>query len=191
MTEAPIFNVAQLLKEPVGATRNGRVNVSLTDLVPDLAKTQEGPEAGTDGLELSLAGPVRLMHTVDGVMVQADLEGEVPVQCARCLEPVTVPIEVPVEEIYRPTLDVVTGQPIRPEEEDQALWIDEHHILDMTEVLRQDVLVALPVHVLCRDDCKGLCPTCGKNLNEGPCECPADTDPRWAVLRDLLNDNGK
>ena len=187
MTEPPIFNVAQLVKEPVGATRNGQIDISLIDLVPDLAQTgvdQDGPEP-------VLTGPVRLMHTIDGVLVQGDLEGEITLQCARCLEPVSVPIEVPVEEIYRPTLDVVTGQPVQPEEEDQALWINEHHILDMTEVLRQDVLVALPVHVLCREDCKGLCPTCGKNLNEGPCDCSTEPDPRWATLRNLLNDDGK
>ncbi len=186
MTEPPVFNVAQLLKEPTGATRNGRVNVNLADLVPDVRQ----PEAGQDAPDLTLTGPVRLMHTIDGVLVQGDLEGEVAVQCARCLEPVIIPIDVPVEEIYRPTLDIGTGQPIQPEEEDRALWIDEHHILDLTEVLRQDVLVAFPVHALCRDDCKGLCPTCGKNLNEGSCDCSTEADPRWATLRNLLNDDG-
>lgn len=185
MTERPLFNVAQLLKEPVGSTRHSAVDVRLQDLVPDLKKQLPSEDLP----EMHLAGPVRLMHTVTGVLVQGDLHGSVNMQCVRCLESVLVPIEVPVEENFEPTLDIVSGQEVRPEEQDEALWIDEHHVLDLSEVLRQDVLVALPMHVLCRTDCLGLCPTCGKNLNEGPCDCTTETDPRWALLSDLLRND--
>jgi len=65
-----------------------------------------------------------------------------------------VEIEVNIEEVFVPTIDMATGKSITPEEEDQALWIDEHHILGLTEVLRQDVLLELPVHVLCKEDCR-------------------------------------
>jgi uncharacterized protein len=182
MTE-PIFNVAQLLKEPVGAQRRVQVEADLIDLIPDL-KEQAG---GDETAPMVLSGTLRLLHSIEGVLVQGDLAANVTLQCARCLEPVSVPIEVPVEETFVPTLDIATGQTIEPEEEDRALWIDEHHILDLSEVLRQDVLVALPWHAVCRPDCRGLCPTCGENLNEGPCNCQAESDPRWAALRGLLN----
>ncbi len=185
MSERPVFNVAQLLKEPLGATRRGEIDARLQDLVPDLRRSG----LAKDDPQMTLQGNVRLMHTTDGVLVQGDLAATVTLPCVRCLEPVTVPLDVPVEETFVPTLDVVTGQALRPEEQDEALWIDEHHILDMSEVLRQDVLVDMPVHVLCRPDCKGLCPTCGKNLNEGPCDCQAEIDPRWARLADLLRDD--
>ena len=183
MNERPIFNVAQLLKDPVGATRSGEIEVDLHDLIPDLEP------GGADEPEAVLAGPVRLMNVTTGVLVQSDLTGQITMSCVRCLEPVVVPLHVELEENFAPTIDIITGQPLRPEEEDRALWIDEHHILDLTEVLRQDILVAVPMHVVCRESCRGLCPSCGKNLNEGDCDCKAEPDPRWAALSELLKDS--
>ena len=58
-----------------------------------------------------------------------------------------MPLEVSVEEVFSPTIDIFTGKSITPEEEDRALWIDEHHILDLSEVVRQDVLFAAPITV--------------------------------------------
>ena len=185
MSEKPIFNVAQLLKEPVGATRYGEVDVQREDLVAD----PQLSGAAKDLPELELTGPVRLMHVTDGVLVQGELEADVSMECVRCLEPVNVTLDIPVEETFAPTTDVVSGQAIRPEEEDKALWIDAHHILDLTEVLRQNIVVVLPLHVLCREDCRGLCSNCGQNLNEGTCDCKAEPDPRWAQLADLLRDD--
>ena len=185
VNDKPTYNVAQLVKEPVGATRTGQISVDLRDLVPELGDVS----ADQGKAEQPLAGAIRLMHTTDGVLVQGDLAGEVSLQCSRCLEPVSVPLKVRVEETFVPTVDVLSGQNMRPAEEDQALWIDEHHILDLSEVLRQDVLVALPMHPLCRADCRGLCSICGQNLNEGTCDCTQEPDPRWARLVDLLNDS--
>jgi uncharacterized protein len=183
VTERPVFNVAQLLKEPIGATRNHVVDADLHDLVPEAEFNEAADEPG-----VSLAGPLRFMHVTNGVLVQGELKAVVTLPCVRCLEPVEAPIEVAVEETFEPTIDVMTGQSLRPEEEDRALWIDEHHILDLQEVLRQDVLVAIPVHVVCSSDCRGLCPTCGKNLNEGDCDCETEPDSRWAALQELLED---
>jgi uncharacterized protein len=179
MTDNLTFNVAQLLREPVGATRPGQVVADLGRLAPELAQV-----AGV--AEGVLSGSIRLMHTTGGVLVQGDLTGQATLPCARCLEPVVVPLNVALEEIFVSTIDLVTGQTVMPEEEDRALWIDEHHILDLTEVLRQDVLLAAPLHVLCRDECRGLCPICGQNLNDGLCACQPEPDPRWAALTALL-----
>jgi uncharacterized protein len=129
------------------------------------------------------------MLTGDGILAQGDLSAELTLPCSRCLEPVAVPIDVELEEVFTPTIDVITGQAIKLEEDDRALWIDEHHILDLSEVLRQDVLVAVPMHPVCREDCRGLCSTCGQNLNEGSCNCAPEPDPRWASLAALLNQN--
>ncbi len=173
------FNVAQLLKEPIGATRDGEVVASLRRLVPDLAQTEDAPDT-------TLTGSVRLMHVSEGVLVQGTLHVEATMPCARCLEPVTVLLQVELEEVFVPTVSIATGRPITPEEDDQALWISENHILDLREVLRQDVLLAQPVQVLCRPDCRGLCPICGQNLNQGACSCQPEPDPRWAALTALL-----
>jgi uncharacterized protein len=192
-----IFNVAQLLKEPVGATRNGEVVAGLFGLLPELervvptdhsevavpVKTEDRPIG-----EPVLRGPVRLMHTQGGVLVQGRLCGEATLLCARCLDPVTVPLDVELEEIFTPTIDVLTGRSLLSEEEDRALWIDERHILDLSEVVRQDVLLALPMHALCTEECRGLCPVCGQNLNQGSCSCAPEPDPRWVALLDLLKE---
>jgi uncharacterized protein len=177
------FNVAQLLRDPVGASRRVEAVAALDELAPEL-----GPSADIeDGPDAVLSGPVRMMHTNAGVLVQGRLYAETTQACARCLEPVVVPVSVEVEEVYSPTIDILTGKSITPDEEDRALWIDEHHVLDLTEVLRQDALVAMPVHVVCKADCRGLCPTCGQNLNNGPCGCEKEPDARWGPLADLLN----
>lgn len=179
--ESLSFNVAQLLRDPVGASRRIDVAASLRQLTPDLDSADADETA-----KAILTGPVRLMRTNAGVLAQGDLHVEVTLSCARCLAPVRVPLDVPLEEVYTPTLDILTGKPVEPEEEDRALWIDAHHILDLTEVLRQNVLVSIPMQVLCKPDCRGLCPICGSNLNEGPCACQPEVDPRWAALTDLL-----
>jgi uncharacterized protein len=147
VSERPTFNVAQLLRDPVGSTRSAQVAVDLETLVPELGPAQQDGQS-PEGV---LRGPIRLMHITDGVLVEGDFSAEVSLPCSRCLEPVTVTLEISLEEDFVPTVDVITGQAIRPEEEDMALWIDEHHLLDLTEVLRQDVLLAVPVHVLCRE----------------------------------------
>ncbi len=177
------FNVAQLLKEPYGATRIGDVSVPFSMLLPDLQLAELDPLEAAPVIE----GEVQLMHSTEGVLVQGTLSVEISLPCSRCLDPVSVPLDIDVEENFCPTIDIITGQSIVPEEEDEALWIDEHHILDLTEVLRQDTLVAIPLVVHCREECLGLCPTCGKNLNEGSCECRPEPDPRWTSLLGLLD----
>jgi uncharacterized protein len=65
--------------------------------------------------------------------------------------------------------------------------IDEHHILDLSEVIRQGLWLAIPMEILCRPDCAGLCPRCGGNRNLGECNCDqAAIDPRWGALQALL-----
>jgi uncharacterized protein len=76
--------------------------------------------------------------------------------------------------------------PVSDTEED-ATTIDEHHVLDLTEVVRQALFLAMPMNPICKDDCAGLCPQCGSNLNQEQCQCERDTvDPRLEVLRQLL-----
>ena len=172
------FNVAQLLQDTVGVSRH-------VDVLADLARL--APELAVPGHELALAGGVRLMRTNRGILVTGSIAAEAILECDRCLESVPFDLSFEFEELYQPTVDMASGRFVMPEEEDEALWINEHHVLDLSEVLRQDLLVAIPMTVLCRDDCRGLCTTCGRNLNEGPCECPQEPDPRWSALKDLLS----
>ncbi len=172
-----VFNVAQLLKEPIGATRDYEVLAPIHHLLPELIAAEP------------LTGQVHLLRTDRGILVQARLRGSVVVSCSRCLTDVSAPVTILVEEQFQPTVDVVRGVFLEVDEEDEALLIDEHHILDLHEVLRQEVLLATPMQPLCKPDCAGLCPTCGEDLNLGPCSCvQTDVDARWAELGSLLAD---
>ena len=94
------------------------------------------------------------------------------------------------EEEYFPVIDVASGGSLPLPDEPGCFTIDEHLILDLTEAVRQYALLALPMKPLCRQDCAGLCPTCGRNLNQGGCDCPPQgLDPRWSGLSKLLLSN--
>ncbi len=171
------WNVAQLLKEPIGATRSYAVVATAVHDEADVAQA------------VPLTGQVGMLRTSEGILVEGELAGAITVECSRCLRPVVVPVTVTIEEEFKPTVDVVRGNFLRVDEEDAALLIDEHHVLDIAEVLRQAVLLEAPLQVFCRPDCAGLCQTCGQDLNEGMCDCPdVETDPRWEQLSALLDD---
>jgi len=168
------FNVAQLLKEPTGSTRRHY-------LVADIGGIDEEITALRP-----LEGEIELIRTADGILVMGKLQTTVELTCDRCLEPFAATISIALQEEFRPTIDVFTGVSLHDTGE-EATMVDESHIIDLTEVVRQNLLLALPMHPLCRPNCAGLCPQCGQNLNEGPCGCqrPPD-DPRLAVLKELL-----
>jgi uncharacterized protein len=78
---------------------------------------------------------------------------------------------------------VVGGVPLPLPDEPGCFTIDERHILDLTEAIRQYTLLAIPMKPVCKTNCAGLCPNCGHNLNYGPCNCPPqEVDPRWSKL---------
>lgn len=96
--------------------------------------------------------------------------------CSRCLTPVSVDRNATLSEVYGTEAELP----------DDVLPYNGEYI-DLTETIRETLILSEPMKVLCRPDCKGLCPQCGANLNEGPCSCPTDRiDPRLAVLGDLL-----
>ncbi len=105
--------------------------------------------------------------------------------CARCLEPVAQEVKREFDLLYRP-------QGIDGGHEELSVTDAEAEIgyytgdgLLLEEVLREQVLLSVPIRVLCREECKGLCPQCGKNLNLGACTCQPPADPRWQALERL------
>ena len=165
------INVSQLLKSALGSRRNYK----LSDIVSI---------SGGDSL---VEGEVSLVRTDQGILVKAKLHTEVEVTCSRCLSLFRSPLALRIEEEYFPIIDVDSGGSLSLPDEPGCFAIDEHHDIDLTEVVRQYALLAMPMKALCREDCAGLCPTCGHNLNHGPCECSAqEVDPRWSKLSELL-----
>ena len=171
------FNVAQLLKGPTGAQRRYHLSEEIRHLDPDLHPVHP------------LEGTVTLMRTSQGILVSGELRTVLRLECDRCLEPCDAEVEFELEEEFRPTI-MINDVPIDPtpeEERDEALTIDEHHELDLTEVIRQALWLAAPMEALCRVDCAGLCSQCGGNRNLGECQCVGPViDPRWAVLATFL-----
>jgi len=126
------------------------------------------------------------MRTDRAILAEGKLHTEVEVACSRCLSLFRCPLALNVEEEYFPVIDVVSGASLPLPGEPSCFAIDEHHILDLTEAIRQYALLAMPMKPLCRANCAGLCPNCGHNLNQGPCGCLSQkTDPRWSKLRNL------
>jgi uncharacterized protein len=168
------FNVAQLLKQQSGARRVYDVDAADVPPLDDELK-----------VVAPFRGQVRFTRIGDGILVTGELETSVELECSRCLSTFEAPVEFEIEEEFRPTLDITTGAWLPQEPgQDEATLIDEHHILDLAEVVRQDMLLSLPPSPLCRPDCRGLCPHCGQNWNEGSCDCHAEAiDPRWAALK--------
>jgi uncharacterized protein len=167
------INVSQLLQEPIGSTREYEIN--------------EAIEIIGDGREYNVQGKCRLLRTQRSILVKCTLSTEVELTCSRCLCRFRHPLKIKFEEEYLPTVDVHSGSPLPSPEEASAFTIDESHILDLTEGVRQYSLMAMPMKALCDEECAGLCQKCGQNLNHGKCNCPAeDIDPRWSELTKLL-----
>jgi uncharacterized protein len=171
------YNVAQLLKEHSGATRQHMLDGNIENLDPDIKPIS------------TINGTLQFIRTPEGVFVTGALHCSIELECSRCLDVYAYPLRFNLEEEFRPTIDISTGASLpRTEEAEPATQIDAHHELDLTEVLRQNILLALPAHRVCRNQCAGLCSQCGKNLNEGPCGCKKDDiDPRMEKLKELLD----
>ena len=161
------FNVAQQLKEGVGSVRHYEIDV-------------------TDGEGCLVRGKVQFLRTNRSILVSGTLDITARGECSRCLEPFEYPLKMNIEEEYFLSRDPISGLPLPPPTEPGAFLIDENHILDLGEAVRQYKIMALPMKPVCREDCAGLCPHCGRNLNYETCDCPpAPPDARWAPLQAL------
>ena len=161
-----------MLKSSLGTTRTYPVN-------DDVDITGEG--------NISLVkGEVKLTRTDRGILVTGTLHTDVEVPCNRCLTQFHLPLMMDIEEEYFPTIDISSGVAVDVPNEPGCFTIDEHHILDLTEAVRQYALTAIPIQTLCRPECTGLCPVCGQNLNEKQCVHKVKAiDERWAKLLEL------
>ena len=110
--------------------------------------------------------------------------------CSRCLEPFTSPVDASFDLRYQPHA-LNTGNDEREiEEDDLSTAFYENDEIDLGQLMREQFYLSVPMKPLCQDDCRGLCPVCGTNLNRGTCACKQDwEDPRLAVLRNLKHES--
>jgi len=123
---------------------------------------------------------------IKDIRLRGKLAAGLELQCARCLEPVPKEIKREFELLYRP-LGADAGRDelsVTDAEAEIGYYQGEGILLE--DVLREQLLLALPLKATCREDCKGLCPQCGKNLNLEKCSCTSEVeDPRWAALKEV------
>ena len=166
-----LFNVSGLIQDGIGATRRHSV---------------KGILEYNDRPEEQVSGDIELLRTKDGVLVRAWLELVEPESCSRCLQPLKETVRIEFEEEFQATVDRRSGAAVKDEVDPDAFRIDENHMLDLTEAVRQYREANAVMKPLCRPDCRGLCPRCGEDLNAGECACEKTIiDSRWADLAAL------
>lgn len=160
------LNVGFLINQAVGSSRDFPLEI------PNIRFDQD--------LELNnLSGTARVTRTAQGLLVQAKMHAEQPTECVRCLTEFVQGLGADFTELYAFNRKSIT---------DSGLLLPEDGHIDLAPLVREYMLLDVPIKPLCSPDCKGLCPVCGENLNETQCgHLPESVDPRLEVLKSLLN----
>ena len=125
-------------------------------------------------------------QVIQDIRLRGCLSAGLELQCARCLEPVPQEVKREFELLYRPLGADAGKDELSVTDAEAEIGYYQGEGLALEDVLREQILLALPLKVTCRADCKGLCPQCGKNLNQEQCSCSIEVeDPRWAALKDV------
>ena len=125
---------------------------------------------------------------VNDIRLRANYSADFEILCARCVDPVKVPLSGDFDLIFRPeAADADAGERSITADETEIGYYQESG-LSLEDVVREQVLLSLPSRTLCTADCKGLCPRCGQNLNQAKCSCDeAPADSRWNALAGLAD----
>jgi len=173
------FRIIDLEKEPID------FDLEMPPGVVDLGTEaeQQGPLAASGRAEVlhEHRGPKEI---VADIRLRGRFSGVFQVPCARCVEPVELPLAADFDLIFRPAGadSEATERSITAPETEIGYYLEDSLVLE--DVLREQVLLSLPVRTLCKPDCKGLCPHCGADRNSQPCSCTGE-DPRWEALAGL------
>lgn len=160
------LNVGFIVAQSAGYSRDFSIELPQVHLPPDLDLT-------------NLAGTARVARTAQGLLLQGDLQGQLELQCVRCLTDFPYILHTNFTELYAFSQRYVT---------DSGLLVPEDGQIELAPVLREYLLLEMPISPLCRPDCKGLCPVCGENLNENPHTHDDDPgDPRLEGLKKLID----
>lgn len=175
------FKVSELERDPIDF-----------DLQFNPGAIDFGEEAEQTG-PLGASGRAEVIHEHRGpreivadIRLKGNFSGAFQVPCARCVEPVPLPLAGDYDLIFRPLgVDTAGAERAISAPETEIGYYQKDSLL-LEDVLREQVLLALPVRTLCKPDCKGLCPRCGQNRNSQDCSCEeGQTDPRWEALAGL------
>lgn len=122
---------------------------------------------------------------IQDIRVVGNLTTKIEVGCARCLEPVVRDVARSFDLLYRPQGIDAGHEELSVTDAEAEIGYYRGDGLELEDVLREQVILAVPLKTVCREDCKGLCPSCGSNLNVESCDCQPVPDARWSALKDL------
>jgi uncharacterized protein len=163
------FNFGFLLEADYGTSRLIELDYPIIQLSDDVTLTP-------------LTGSFTATRTTEGIYIQGQLQSSMSLECVRCLDEAVVPIEIALDELF------FYPPHTAPEGENR---VGDDGIIDLAPLVRELSLLSMPIKVLCRPDCQGLCQECGANLNHGDCGCAGEEiDPRLATLGKLLKFDG-
>jgi len=150
----------------------------------------EANDLSLDDPEVRLIGPAevsgRLRRDGNDVALRGSLKTKLEVVCGRCLQPVELPISADFNERFVRDIGWAAEEQHELLAEDLNVSVFDGEGIELDELVREELLLAVPVNVLCREDCKGLCPICGIDRNLNACQCEVDeVDSRWQKLKEL------
>jgi uncharacterized protein len=161
------FNVGFIVHQPVGYNHEFDFDFPKIQIAVDLDLTH-------------FSGVAIVGRTPQGLLVQADFGADTRLQCVRCLNDYTHHLQWNMTELYAFSPKSMT---------ESGLLLPEDAYIDLQPLIRQDALLAIPINPICQPDCKGLCPICGHDLNQGDCgHRPSVAESPFSALKDLLKE---
>ena len=158
----------------------------------DFAHVYQPDELGRFDERVQIVAPVDVTGKVrlagPEVFVNGHIETRAQVECDRCLQHIETPVHADFDLQYIPGTEYESGGAAELTEDEMSVAVFDGEAIDVDEIVKEQVLLAVPTRMLCRPDCKGICPDCGIDKNTGDCACATDdVDPRWAALKNLTS----
>ena len=161
------LNIGFIAQQTIGFSRVFLFDIPHIHLPPDLTLHD-------------FVGQVSISRTSEGLLAQVEFNANVEAVCVRCLKEFSQPLQVDFTELFSFASHARTNT---------EMILPEDGKIDFGSLVREYMLLEIPINPVCKDDCKGLCPICGNDLNDNPCNHPPETvDPRFSILKTLLNE---
>jgi DUF177 domain-containing protein len=163
---------------------------SLAEQGSKFSRIYQPTDLALDDRDLRLGEPAEVRGRIRRKGGEVELRGElrttIEVPCDRCLKSVQLPVDAGFVERFVPSVSWRAEEQHELQEEELNLAVFDGEAINLDDVVREEILLAIPDHVLCHEDCKGLCPDCGADRNVSECGCDSqEGDSRWEALKDL------
>jgi len=158
----------------------------------DFSHAYQPQDLQLDDERVTLCGATELQGKIKGSGREAVVDGHVDscvqVNCDRCLKAIQFPVSSDFSLEYITGGDYEESQVAELTEDLMSVSVFDGESIDLDQIVKEQILLAVPARALCKDDCLGICPECGNDRNAGECDCETkEVDPRWSALKDLMS----